>query len=102
MPLRMLDNEILIHIPFIPKGLINNNANGILSAVNIMLILAEILGFPIPVNKPFDIISTALNICEKATTFKYDAAITMVASSLINKLINGLLNIKNTHAITIE
>ena len=101
MPLRMLDNEILIHIPFIPKGLINNNANGILSDVNIMLMLAGILGLPIPVNRPFDIISIALNICEKAT-FKYDAAITMVASSLINNLIIGLLNSKNAHAITIE
>ena len=102
MPLRMLDNEILIHIPFIPKGLINNNANGILSDVNIMLMLAGILGLPIPVNRPFDIISIALNICEKATAFKYAAAITMVASSLINNLIKGLLNSKNAHAITIE
>ena len=102
MPLRILDSEILNHIPFMPKGLISNNASGILSVVNIILIVAEIFGLPIPVNNPFDIISTALKICEKATAFKYDAAIAIVASSLINKLINGLLKSKNTQAITIE
>jgi hypothetical protein len=98
----MLDTEILIQIPVKPKGLIRTNAIGILNAVNTMLIIEDILGFPIPVNNPFDTVSVVLNICEKATACKYILAILIVCSSLTNNLINGTLKNINNNAIIKE
>ena len=98
----MLDKLMLIHMPLMPKRFMNSNANGILSAVNTMLIPEGILGIAIPVNNPFDIISTALKTCEKATTFKYDTAIEIVVSSFTNNLIMGLLKRRNTPVINTE
>ena len=91
----MLVSDMVIQIPLIPNGFININDNGILRTVKTMLILAGMLGFPIPVSSPVDVISIALNICEKATAFKYDAAIIDVFISSIKSLRIGLFKNKN-------
>lgn len=98
----MLDTEMLIQIPVKPKGFIKTKAIGILKTVNITLIIEDILGLPIPVNRPFYTVSMVLNICEKATTCKYVFAITIVCSSLTNSFINGELKNINISPIIKE
>ena len=53
-----------------PKYFINIIATGILNKVQVTLIVAGILGRPIPVNIPLDIISIAPNTCDNPTIIK--------------------------------